>query len=156
MKKSEKRMILTIVVVAVIIVVGLLIWRNNANKGNEPQNNVGEQQVAEKYVDVLEDGTKLNKSNKLKETKKVDELEISGIQLTNQNGLSVILGTVKNTSSRDLGLTVIEITLYDDKNNVLEKVEGFVSPVKAGGSVQLNMGVSADYANAYDFSVVKK
>ena len=155
MKKSEKRMILTIVVVAGIIIVGLLIWRNNANKGNEPQNNGGEQ-VAEKYVQVLEDGTKLNTSNKLKETKKVDELEISGIQLTNQNGLSVILGTVKNTSNRDLGLTVIEVTLYDDKKNVLEKVEGFVSPVKAGESVQLNMGVSSDYANAYDFSVVKK
>lgn len=148
-----KKRIVIIVLVLAIILIRVIISENN--KENEVQNIVQEP-VVEKYVEVLEDGTKLNTSNKLKEIKKVDGLEISGIQLTNQNGVSVILATVKNISGRDLGLTVIEVTLYDDKNNVLEKVEGFVSPVKAGGSVQLNMGVSEDCSNAYDFSVVKK
>ncbi|MBO5478519.1 MAG: hypothetical protein J6A04_02235 [Clostridia bacterium] len=153
MKKKEKRMIAIIVIVGIIIVGGLLIWRNATNKSEPKQ---GENQVTEKYVDVLEDGTKLNKSNKLKEIKKVDGLEIGNIQLTYQNGMAVILGDVKNTTSNDIGLTVIELTLYDEKNNVIDKIEGFVSPVKAGETVQLNMGVSADYANAYDFKVVKK
>lgn len=153
MKKKEKKMIAIIVVVGIIIVGGLLIWKNNAKKNEAPTE---ENKVEEKYVDVLQDGTKLNKSNKLKETKKVDGLEIGNIQLTYQSGRAVILGDVKNTTNKDVGLTVIELTLYDDKNNVIDKIEGFISPVKAGETVQLNMGVSKDYANAYDFKVEKK
>lgn len=153
MKDNEKRMILILVIIVAIIIIALLIWRNASNK-EQPQEE--QNTITEKYVDVLEDGTKLNKSNKLKETKKLDGLEISNIQLTYRNGIAVVLGDVKNTTNNDIGLTEIELTLYDEQNNVLEKIEGLISPVKAGETVQLNAGVSADYANAYDFSVVKK
>lgn len=154
MKKKEKRMILILIVIAVVIIGVLLIWRNSV-KNNEPLPQE-ENTVIEKYVDVLEDGTKLNKSDKLKETKKLDNLEISNIQLTYRNGIAVVLGDVKNTGSTDVDLTAIELTLYDDKHNVLETIDGLISPVKAGETVQLNAGISADYANAYDFSIVKK
>lgn len=156
MKDNEKRMILILVIIVAIIIIALLIWRNASNKEQPEQPQEEQNTITEKYVDVLEDGTKLNKSNKLKETKKLDGLEISNIQLTYRNGIAVVLGDVKNTTNNDIGLTEIELTLYDEQNNVLEKIEGLISPVKAGETVQLNAGVSADYANAYDFSVVKK
>lgn len=158
MKDNEKRMILILVIIVAIIILALLIWRNASNKDQQEQPEQKQEQntITEKYVDVLEDGTKLNKSNKLKEIKKIDGLEISNIQLTYRNGIAVLLGDVKNTTNSNIGLTEIELTLYDEQNNVLEKIEGLISPVKAGETVQLNMGVSADYANAYDFSVVKK
>lgn len=156
MKDNEKRMILMLVIIVAIIILALLIWKNASNKEQQEPQEQEQNTITEKYVDVLENGTKLNKSNKLKETKTLDGLEISNIQLTYSNGIAVVLGDVKNTTSIDIGLTEIELTLYDDQNNVLEKLEGLISPVKAGETIQLNMGVAADYANAYDFSVVKK
>lgn len=153
MKKKEKRMILIILLVSVVIIAGLLIWKNSSeNKGEKTEENT----VEEKYVDTLDDGTKLNKSNKLKETKKLGELEITGIQLTYANGIAVILGNVTNTGNKDIDLTPIELTLYDDQGNELEKLDGIISPVKAGETVQLNIGISADYSNAYDFKIEKK
>lgn len=110
----------------------------------------------EKYVNQLPDGTKINTSNKVNKTRIIDGIEISEIQLTHKNGVSVLLATATNISGEDKDTTVIEITLYDDKNNVLEIIEGIISPIKPGESVQLNMGISADYANAYNFSVKGK
>ena len=154
MKKKEKRMILILILVAIIIVVGLLMLTKK--KDNKPAEVAQQDQPEEKYVEVLEDGTKLNNSNKLHETKKIGDLEVTGIQLTHQNGISVVLANVVNTGSQDVDLTEVVLTLYDDQNNVLETLDGLISPVKAGESVQLNMGISADYANAYDFTIVKK
>lgn len=155
MKREEKRMILTVLVVTIIIIVGILILKNT-KKGKEEKVPQGENITTEKYVEVLKDGTKLNKSNKLKEIKKIDGLEISDIQLTYSNGTAVILGNVKNTSNKDINLTPIVLTLYDEKGKVLETLETVISPVKVGQTVQLNVGISADYANAYDFSIIKK
>ena len=56
----------------------------------------------ENYVEVLNDGTKLNKSNKLSETKKLDGMEITAIQLTNRNGVSRILATVTNKTNEEI------------------------------------------------------
>lgn len=153
MKKKEKIAILILIIIGVISIAGLVIWKNISFNEKEQQKPTT---VAEKYVDVLEDGTKINKSNKLKETKNVEGLEISNIQLTYKNGMAVILGDVKNAAGEDRDLTVIEITLFDDNNNEISTFEGIVSPVKSGETVKLNIGASADYANAYDFKVVVK
>ncbi len=110
----------------------------------------------ENYVEVLNDGTKLNKSNKLSETKKLDGMEITAIQLTNRNGVSRILATVTNKTNEEIKLTPVKLTLYDDKNQVLEEVNGLISPMKVGESVQLNVGITVDYANAYDLKIEKK
>ena len=152
MKKNEKRMILIIILVGVVIVGGLLFAKNANKEGKKEVVN----KVEEQYVQVLEDGTKLNNSNKLSETKKIDGMEITGIQLAHQDGVSRVIATVTNKTNQDKGLTRVTLTLLDNKNNVLEKVNGLISPVKAGESVQLNIGLSADYANAYDFKIEKR
>ena len=152
MKKKEKRMILIIILVGALIIGGLLLIKNaNKNKQGEEKT-----PVEEKYVQVLENGTKLNTSNKLSQTKTINGMEINGIQLTHQNGVSKVIATVTNKTSQNIGLTRITLTLLDEKNNVLEKVNGLISPVNAGESVQLNIGVSADYANAYDFKIEER
>lgn len=150
---KRKKIIISLLAI-IIIVIALIIWKNTSNKTiKQPQEE--NDLIVEKYVDILEDGTKLNKSNKLHETKNIEGLEITEIQLTHQNGISVIVAKVTNTTDTDVELTPVEVTLYDDENKVLEVVEGVISPVNAGESVQLNMGVSADYANTYDLKIVK-
>ncbi len=152
MKKNEKKMISILIIVSVVILVVLLIWNKTANKEAQKKAD-GQEQKNEEYVEVLEDGTKLNTSEKAKETKRLGELEVKGIQITNGKGRTMILATVTNTGSKDMELTPIIVTLYDNKGNELEKINGVISPVKAGESVQMNVGSTRDYSNVYDFTI---
>ena len=89
MKKKEKQMIgILILVAAVIITIIFFATRpkKDENKGVEIQNT-----VKEEFVQVLEDGTKLNVSSKLNEAKTVNGLKIQNIQLTNKNKPVVLL-----------------------------------------------------------------
>lgn len=158
--KRNKKIITTLVIIVVVIVGVILVLEklsnNQEDKGNQYKNEQEENKNDEKYVEKLDDGTKLNISNKLNETKSLDGLEISNIQLTYKNGMSVILADVRNTTNQDIKLTPINLKLYDEQGNVLESLEGLISEVKAGEKTQLNIGVSNDFANAYDFSIEKK
>ena len=152
MKKKEKRMILILLVVLVIAVVIFVVSKNK--KGNEE--NTEENKVVEEFVQVLEDGTRLNTSTKLNEMKKFEGLEFGNIQLTNSNGQSVLLADVKNTTQAETGLMLVNVTLIDKNGNELGTVGGIISPLKPGESKQFNTSMTIDYANAYDFKVTKK
>ena len=153
MKKKEKKglLILIVLVIVVIGVVWFLTKQNNNEKEQETQN-----QVVEEFVQVLEDGTKLNTSTKLKEVKKVNGLEFSNIQLTNKNGQSVLLADVKNTTTSATEIMVVNITLLDKEGNTIVEVGGIVRPLEPGETSQFNTGMTLDYANAYDFKVTVK
>lgn len=154
MKAKEKRMIAIIVMTGIIVIGGIVVIKNSSRKDEK----VPKEEVVmnQKYVEVLEDGTKLNKSNKLKETKQLDGMEMSEIQLTNKEGVSRILATVTNKTNSEIQLTPIKLILYDDENQILEELKGLISPMKVGESVQLNMGISIDYTNAYDLKIEKE
>ena len=152
MKKKEKRMILILLVVLVIAVVIFVVSKNK--KGNEE--NTEENKVVEEFVQVLEDGTRLNTSTKLNEMKKFEGLEFGNIQLTNSNGQSVLLADVKNTTQAETGLMLVNVTLIDKNGNELGTVGGIISPLKPGESKQFNTSMTIDYANAYDFKITKK
>lgn len=163
MKKNKK--IITTIIVFVIVVVGVILileklvnnqQLDNKNTDNEYENRQEENKISKKYVEELADGRKINISDKLKETKRLDGLEISNIQLTYDKGMSIILADVKNTTNQDLKLTPINLKLYDEQGNILESLDGLISEIKAGEKTQLNIGVSNDLANAYDFTIEKK
>lgn len=165
MKKEEKRIIVILLIVVVLVIGGLLFWRwtieekiQENSKGNSIHdgNKDSENKEKEKYVSILEDGTKLNISSKLKETKKIEGIEISNIQLTYKKGQTILLAEVENKSGKNIDLTKIEILLYDDTGKEIKKLNGLISPIKAGEKTQLNIGTQEDYANTYDIKVVKK
>ena len=152
MKKNEKQMIGILILVAVVIIAIIFFAtrsKKEENKGAEIQNT-----VKEEFVQVLEDGTKLNVSSKLNEAKTVNGLKIQNIQLTDRNGQSVLLADVTNESGKDTDILSIDIILYDKTGKELGKVPGMLAPMKAGATSQLNAGITEDYANAYDFKVV--
>ena len=156
MKTNEKKMIMAIIIIGVIIIGIILIVKNNS-KNKDEQSNVEQVQVPEeKYVQTLEDGTKLNTSNKLKETKKLDGIEITDVQFTYRNGQCALIGTVTNKSNSDTEATLVKIILLDDKGNTIQEINGIISPLKVGASDQLNIQTSADYSNAYDYKIVKQ
>jgi len=151
MKKKEKQRLLILIIMALAIL--FTIWFLTRPKEDTK---IIENEKVEEFVQELEDGTKLNTSTKLKEVKKIENLEVGNIQLTYQNGSSVVLADVVNNSNKTSSLMVVKITLLDKNGKELETLSGIIGALKPGESTQLNMGATADYANAYDFTIIKK
>ena len=154
MKKKEKRLILVLIAILVIVLIIGLFIKKNKNKENEIQN----QNTAtdEKFVQVLEDGTKLNKSSKFNETKNIDGIEISNIQFTYKDGQTVLLADVINNSGKAVDMTLLDIKLLDEQGNEIIAVGGIISPMQVGETSQLNASMTMDYANAYDVEITLK
>lgn len=154
MKNNEKRMIAINSVIVVIIILGILLIIGNTFKKN---NNVEkEDENRDKYVEILQDGTKINRSERLRKAIQLDGMEIKDIQLTNKNEVSVLLATATNLSNQNIELTEVKVRLYDENYNILEEINGVISSTKPGESVQLNVSISDDYSNAYDLTIEKK
>ena len=156
MKKKEKQMILVLIIVGVIIL-GIIYFVTRPKEEEGTVNDVAEQnEVVEEFVQVLEDGSKLNTSTKLNETKNVDGLEIGNIQLSMVGGETTLFADVKNNTGSDLGVTAIDIILLDKNEEEIVTIGGVIGDVKAGESVRLEASTTLDFANAYDFRVVIK
>lgn len=158
MKKNEKRLILVFIIIIFIFIFTIyLIRKENTKIEKTPEiANEAKNEVVEEFVQVMDDGMKVNTSTKLHETKDLDGLRIGNIQLTHINGISVILADVENLSDKSTDLIEIILTLYDIEGNKLVAIPGVIEPLEPNGKAQLNIGATADYANAYDFKVQKK
>lgn len=152
MKKNEKIMISVLLIILVIVIIAVVAGKNN----NKTEENTEENQVKEEFVQVQEDGTKVNTSSKLAETKTVGAYKIGNIQLTTKDNQSILLADVENVSSSATEMKMIEITLLDKEGNTLETVPGVIKQLQPGETAQLNAGITEDYANSYDFKVEVK
>ena len=157
-KKNKKKITLNpliiLIVIAVIIAIIVIININNNNNKTEnitPQGQ--EEQNTESYVEEIETGLKINKSTKLNEAKEVQGLKITNIQLSTKDGMTTLLADVINNSGTKTALKTVEITLIDKEGNELTKVTGIIDSLDVGDSKQLNIGMTSDYVNAYDFKV---
>ncbi len=154
-KKNKNKLLITIFfVIILLVVIGYLIIKQKKDDKDllEQTQNEG----IEQYVQILEDGTKENISTKLKETKKIEDLEVNNIKLTYARGQSIILANVVNTSNKESIAMKVKITLLDSKGNVLTEINGgSIVPLQPGQSTQLNMAITKDCANAYDFTIEK-
>jgi hypothetical protein len=157
MKKNEKIIIL---ILLVVLVIAIIIFAVNKNKkeedNNENINTETENNVTEEFVQVLEDGTKLNTSTKLNETKQVGIYKFENIQVTEKDGQSLILADVTNTSKNETDAKIVDIKLLDKDGKEIVTIGGIISPLKSGETKQFNSSMSLDYANIYDFEIILK
>lgn len=154
MSRDSKGALIVIGVAVLITVVIFMVTRERGKEGNQDiaENNT----VKEEFINVLEDGTRLNTSTKLHETKTLDGLEISGFQLTEQDNVTVLLGTITNTSNSTRGGFDVTITILDKAGNTLGEIPSYIRSLAPGESTQLNTGITGDYANAYNFTMTKQ
>ena len=153
MKDSEKKMIIILIIVAVLIIGGILLLTRN-RRSEEPAGGNETNEPVEEFVQVLDDGTKLNTSEELHKTKMLDGLEISDLQLTERGNETVLLGTVRNTTDA-VQTSVFNITLIDKTGSEITTLQAYIEGLQPGASTELNVSTTLDYANAYDFRVSK-
>ena len=165
MKQKEKVFIVGLIVVGVILLI--IIWNKNNNKkeGNANQllqrqtqnetiqNNTEENKVEEKYVQELPDGSKLNISEKLNKDKKLGNLTITNIQFKEVEGITRLLADVENKTDTKTEKKEVKVKVLDEKGEKITEIKGIIAPIEAKGKAQLDMGVTADVSNAYDFEI---
>ena len=152
-KKNVLKPFILLIIILLIILIIALISINKNNKNPEKNISNGEENKVESYVEEIETGLKINKSTKLNEAKEVQGLKITNIQLSTKDGMTTLLADVINNSGTKTSLKTVEITLIDKEGNELTKVTGIVDSLDVGDSKQLNIGMTSDYVNAYDFKV---
>ena len=157
MKKDTKG---AIIVIAAAVLITVVIFMVTRNKGGD-RTNVGNTSiqshttVAGEFTNVLEDGTRINTSTKLHETKKFEGIEISNFQLTEKDNMTVLLGTMTNISNVTKGGYAININVVDKAGREIATVPAYIKELLPGESTQLNTRASKDFANAYDFTITK-
>ena len=155
MNSNEKRwivLLVTVVVIAVVLIVVLI-----GNKGRKEQIDQGAGQEIEvneeKYTEELADGTKINTSEEFNSTKKYGNLEISNIQYTEKDGMSVLLADVKNTGSTKHEVEVVKITIIGENGETITEIKPIIGEIEAGETIKLNASITADVTNAKDFKI---
>lgn len=157
MKPKEKKMILLLIGITIVVTVIAIIMNNSSQEEKQEITKADKTvELQEKNVKVLEDGTKLNTSNKLKQSKKINGLEISNLQLTEKNNVSVLLGTVKNVTDTKQGGYRINVKIVDEQGNEIITVGAIIGELEPGETTEFNTSATFDYANAYDFTVSEK
>ena len=157
MNKKVKKIIAAIMIIIVIAMVITIMLRFRNRKSTENIRTVEEQIIPkEEFVDKLEDGTRINSSDKLHETKTFDGLEISDFQLTEKDNMTVLLGKITNNANTKKGGYAVNITVLDKDRNEMTTVVAYIKELQPGESTALNVSSTFDYANAYDFTISRK
>ena len=78
------------------------------------------------------------------------------MQLTEKENVTVLLGTITNNTEETRGGYPVDIKIIDKEGNEIITVGGYIGEIKPGESMQLNSSATFDYANAYDFEIMKK
>lgn len=154
-KQKRNRSILAIILIIIVIVIAIVVFANLFKEDSPVANrNVNNSNTSsESYVEELGDGIVINKSRPLNTSKEVSGFTISNIQLTTKDGMTTLLADVKNNTGAKTSLKTVEITLLDYNNEELVTVKGIINEMDAGASTKLNISMTSDYVNAYDFKV---
>ena len=147
MKKSEIKMIVVILIVGLIVIGVMLATRGTNKKGEETT------ETEESYTEVLEDGTRINTSEKTKKTKTVEGLEISNLQITEKDNVTIMLGTITNKGKETKEDITLKIKILDRNGKEITTVENYIGKLEVGKSTQLNTSTTYDYADMYDYEV---
>ncbi|MFR8234263.1 MAG: hypothetical protein ACLVA2_07700 [Clostridia bacterium] len=156
MRKSEKRLILILVIITIIVTAIYFVVKNKTNELDGNNNNTEIQNQSQENISILEDGTKLNISNKIKETKKIDGLEFTDMEITEKDNVTVILANIKNTTNEIKGNYPINIKVVDKDSKEIITISGYIGEVKPNQSITFNASATFDFSNAYDIIITKK
>lgn len=163
MRKSKKIIILiailiVILIVAVtttIIIVNKKFLANGSNL-NENKELILYDTALSDYVKETENGIKINTSIQLNQEKKIGDLTVTGIQLTNKGGVTTLIGVVTNNTSVNTNLQNIEVIFLGENGEELATAKGIVGALKEGESTKINISMSGNYINAYDLKFIAK
>ncbi len=153
MKSQEKRMLLILVIVSALIIT--IIWFATRNKEN---NNVGgttENVEQGEFTKVEADGTIVNTSEKLKQTKENLGFSITNINFVKRGNETILTARVTNNTGAEQGSFFGKIVLLDKSGKEIGRIPVMISETQNGEAIDIETSITESYANAYDFRLEK-
>ena len=153
---------LIVIGVAVIITVGIFFMtrgRGAKETGGEAEIEISKKQEEvkkEEFVEILSDGSKLNKSETLQKAKTYEGMEMKDFQLTENGNTTLLLGTITNNTGEERGGQLVDLVMIDKEGRELERAALYIKKLQPGESTQLSSYVQGDIANAYDFNIAER
>ena len=172
-KKSIVKVLQLIVVVIVVIIIALILRNrmisqknvsstNNTNITNtepvqEEVKKTGTRLNDGKYSEKQKDGSIVNTSEKLKETKRFTWFEISDMKLVYKDGKTTFTSKVKNLSTLNLLETYLNVYLYKSEEEEYLKVGGMIPCIDAKGEETFTVDfINEDVSDIYDIKFEPK
>ena len=152
---TSKKIILLIVgiIIVCLFIVTVVINNNfNNNEKNEKNMDNSDMIITQKVNDVI-----VNTSSKISSKKTIDNIEINNAQLTNKDGVTKFIASVKNIGNNKIDMLEVDVILLDNAGKEIKKLSGIIGTIKAGEEGQLNIAVNNNYIeNVYDYNLVIK
>ena len=160
MKSGEKRGLLILILIAVLIIGAIWMMTKSNKGGNDNRKESTEISQVDasqgEFTKQEEDGTVVNTSEKLKENKVESGYEISNIGYKEKDGETVLEADVTNMTGKDQGSFMADIVLLDKEGKEIGKIPVSITDMISGETIGIQAGITEKYANAYDFKIVKR
>ena len=144
----NKKQIIIILVVLIALITSLVVYFAIRKRENNTDNiiNEVEQPITE---------TDIETSEKFKEERKFDVLDVKNIQYINNGDIAILRIDFTNNTETATKDTDVLITFLDKNGNELNKLNGIVLATEPGETSQLSVVMPNEYQNAYEFSIEK-
>lgn len=162
----KERKVIFIAIGVVLAVMVLVMILKSGKKESTPTNNIGgtgsssnvgtTSQNKEQYATTIQGGVKINTSSEFNQVKKYNNLEISNIQFTYEDGKSVLIADVKNVGTTLHDSEIVKVTILDANGKALFDSKPVLPRVEPGQTKQLTAYMSGDIVNAKDFKIEAK
>lgn len=159
MTDIEKKFIFTVIgFLILIMIVVLCIKSSNKNKLEQQKASENNTQL-EDYVTSFEkigSDVKVNNNEDLAKTKTYNNIEMSNIKFTSQNGNSVLVADVKNIGEIKHEKEIITLSIIGSDDTEIATLDTILTDLEPGETKQLTVLATADIVNAKNFIIKEK
>ena len=159
MTDIDKKFIFTVIgFLILIMIVVLCIKSSNKNKLEQQKASENNTQL-EDYVTSFEkigSDVKVNNNEDLAKTKTYNNVEMSNIKFTSQNGNSVLVADVKNIGEIKHEKEIITLSIIGSDDTEIATLDTILTDLEPGETKQLTVLATADIVNAKNFIIKEK
>ena len=159
MTDIEKKFIFTVIgFLILIMIVVLCIKSSNKNKLEQQKASENNTQL-EDYVTSFEkigSDVKVNNNEDLAKTKTYNNVKMSNIKFTSQNGNSVLVADVKNIGEIKHEKEIITLSIIGIDDTEIATLDTILTDLEPGETKQLTVLATADIVNAKNFIIKEK
>ncbi len=157
MKSTEKRNILILIGVGIIIIATIWLCTKLGNKEEKETPNLPEVSSASQgeYTKVEQDGSIVNTSEKLHQDREESGFTVSNISFAEINGKTVLKARITNKTGINQDSFFGSIVLLDKAGKEIGRIPVTVAKTQKGETVEIEAYITESYANAYDFRLEK-
>lgn len=140
------------------MIVVLCIKSSNKNKLEQQKASENNTQL-EDYVTSFEkigSDVKVNNNEDLAKTKTYNNVEMSNIKFTSQNGNSVLVADVKNIGEIKHEKEIITLSIIGSDDTEIATLDTILTDLEPGETKQLTVLATADIVNAKNFIIKEK